>query len=97
MSEGTSIREVEGPKEFYSLLHSTGLHSLTYDLYDFYTKYKNIGVGCGCQRKNREAVAKNAYIKSVSSLTPEQKSAMKETLSVNKVRFYVETGIFAEI
>jgi len=95
-SQGETVREFRDPKELYSFLHSTGLHSLSYELYDFYTKYKNIGVGCGCQKKNREDVAKKAYVNSLCMLSEEHKSTILEALGSDSAKFYLDGGIFAE-
>tara|TARA_B100000287_G_scaffold291165_1_gene274546 strand:+ start:4213 stop:4497 length:285 start_codon:yes stop_codon:yes gene_type:complete len=92
-----TIREINESKEFYEFLLSSGLQNTSYESFDFFTKYQNISVGCGCQKKNRIKRADEAFVTAIMNSNEAFQKLMKETAGVETMRFYSQGGMFFEI
>jgi hypothetical protein len=91
------IRDFMDMVDFYKSLNAAQLKGLCAEITAFCDAYEGINRGCGCSKKARIQNTEGLYLGIGGALSDENKTALKEAFSANKLRFFHQAGLFLEI
>ena len=93
--EDPNIRVITDMIDFYHTAKAVNIDSCCPEVENFCRAFDSINKGCGCQRKNRVKSAETMYV-GLANLSDENKSLIRDGLSVSKVQLFHDAALFSE-